>query len=156
MLAMRYPFVLGCLLACGCEDPDSSCSVVVASDYDRSCATDDDCVTVGEVPQCPPAACNSCGSAAINKLDSARYQSAFSRAIANLPTSERCNCPCEVDFAICRAGQCQAAYCAPPVADTLLTCADAGGVCSYAANTACSGLGPPGACAYSDEICCLR
>jgi hypothetical protein len=29
-------------------------------------------------------------------------------------------------------------------------------MCAYSANTTCNGMGPPDACAYSDEFCCLN
>ncbi len=64
-----------------------------------------------------------------------------------------CGCPCK-SGAICRAGKCQAAFCGPPFSDTLPACTGAGGTCAYTANTTCSGMGSPDACAYDDEFCC--
>jgi hypothetical protein len=45
--------------------------------------------------------------------------------------------------------------CSPPLTDTLSACTNLGGKCMYSANTTCNGMGPPGSCAYSDEVCCL-
>jgi hypothetical protein len=132
----------------------STCSVVLASQYDQSCTVDSDCVAVGEVPSCPATACDGCTTAAVNKSAAAKYAAAFAQAFASSAPGTFCGCPCE-SGAVCRAGQCQAAYCEPPPADTLAACADAGGQCEYSANTTCPGVGPPQSCAYSDEFCCL-
>src|ERR1019366_5003103 len=134
------------------------CSPVLASDYDQSCTVDTDCVEVGEVAECPATACDECTTEAINKNAMAQYMTALSPAFASEPAGEDCNCNCE-GTAVCRGGKCQEGYCAPPSADTLPACADAGdagGVCVYSTNTGCSRMGPPDACAYSDEMCCLR
>jgi hypothetical protein len=133
----------------------AACSAVVASDYDQSCVADSDCVQVGQVLRCPAGACDGCLSAGINKNALSRYLAAFASAVASIPDGETCGCPCEGDFAICRAGKCAASWCLPDIADTLPACADAGGMCSYTANTPCSRYGPPGSCAYADEICCV-
>jgi hypothetical protein len=132
----------------------SSCSIVVASDYDQSCAADTDCVAVGEVSGCPAIECDVCATEAVNKHAAPRYQAALSQALASSPAGTPCGCPCE-SGAVCRGGTCQAAFCVPPRTDTLPACADAGGTCAYSANTTCNGMGPPDACAYSDEVCCL-
>ncbi len=132
----------------------TACSIVLASNYDQSCVVDTDCVAVGEVSSCPATGCDGCTTEAINKLTAPQYQAAFAAAFASRATDSFCGCPCE-SGAICRAGKCQAAFCGPPVSDTLPACADAGGRCAYSANTTCSGMGPPDACAYSDELCCL-
>jgi hypothetical protein len=136
-----------------------ACTPVLASDYDQSCDADTDCIGVGERPGCPAAACDGCPTAAINKAVSAQYTTALSQAFAS-GSPQVCNCPCipTGSDGVCRGGKCQVAHCAPPQADTLPACAnagDAGGVCGYSANTTCDVLGPPDACAYSDEICCL-
>jgi|SRR5580704_8271896 hypothetical protein len=133
------------------------CSVVVASDYDQSCAVDTDCVQVAEVPACPvsPMLCYSCPLATINGSAIARYRAAFSADMGGaLPTA--CNCP-EIGYPCCRSGLCKTS-CFPAPADTLPTCADAGGSCAFPARFGCSGgaEGPADACAYSDEICCVN
>ena len=133
----------------------ASCNVVLASDYDQSCVVDTDCVGVGEVPMCPATACDGCLTQAINKSAMAQYMIALSQAFASESPGEACGCPCEGIGALCRGGKCQAAFCGPPLADTLPACANAGGACAYKANTTCNGIGLPDACAYSDEVCCL-
>jgi hypothetical protein len=155
-----WPFVVGSALAwflmtfgSSCNSP---CTPVLASGYDQSCDADTDCVGVGEVPSCSTSTC-ACPTAAVNKSANAQYSALFSQVTAAHPPAP-CNCPC-LSGAICRDGTCQAAYCGPPPADTLPGCAnagDAGGMCAYSANTTCSGMGPPDACAYSDEVCCLN
>jgi len=138
--------------------PISSCPVVVASDYDQSCVVDEDCVSVGQQPKCPVTDCSGCIPGAINKSAMARYMSALSHAVAAVMSDVPgvlCHCPCEGGFAICRGGKCEAAACGPPNADTLPACTQARGICAYVANSLCTTKGPPGACAYDDEICCL-
>jgi hypothetical protein len=132
-----------------------TCSPVLASDYDQSCTVDTDCVAVGEISSCPASGCDGCTTEAVNKSVMAQYTAAFAQAFASGPSGPGCNCPCE-SGAVCRGGKCQAAFCGPPLTDTLSACADAGGQCAYSANTTCSGMGPPDACAYSDEFCCLN
>jgi hypothetical protein len=145
--------------ACGGSSYEGSgsapCRPVLASDYDQSCVVDTDCLTVGQVSQCPATACDSCATEAINQSAMAQYMSAFAQAFATSPRPGFCGCPCTVN-GICRAGKCQAGYCEPGPADTLPACTDAGGQCDYAANTSCNGIGPPDSCAYSDEVCCLN
>jgi hypothetical protein len=135
---------------------DAGCNAVIASDYDQSCVVDTDCVLVmGEVRGCPATACY-CPEAAINKDARAQYMAAFAQAVASEPPGgPHCGCPC-IGGALCRAGKCQAGSCGAPPTDTLPTCADAGGTCDYSANTTCNAIGPPDACAYSDEVCCLK
>ena len=63
---------------------------------------------------------------------------------------------CNLGFAVCHGRRCQAALCTLDPSDTLPACTDAGGACQYAAGpTDCSKPGPPDACAYSDEVCCV-
>jgi hypothetical protein len=131
----------------------SSCSPVLAFQYDQSCTVDTDCVAVGQVSSCSDVACVNCMSAAINKSAAAEYAAAFQQA-AGGAAYLACPCPCE-SGAICRGGKCQAASCGAPPGDTLPACANVGGSCAYSANTTCNGVGPPGSCAYSDEFCCL-
>jgi hypothetical protein len=134
-----------------------ACTVVVASDYDQSCVTDTDCVSVRQVPECPVTNCLGCIPGAINKSGMARYMAALSNAVMLEPPGPPvCSCPCETGVALCREGKCQAARCSPPNSDTLPACANAGGTCGYVANTICNRTGPPDACAYSDELCCLN
>lgn len=140
----------------GAPSDAGACSPVLASDYDQSCVADSDCVQVGEAPQCPPTACDGCRTKAVNKVDATRYQTALMQAFAAVPPGgpHACSCPCD-GIAICRGGKCLAGGCVPSVADALPACADAGGRCSYAANTTCNTAGPPSSCANADEVCCL-
>jgi hypothetical protein len=132
---------------------DATCSVVVAADYDQSCAQDTDCVGVNEIQSCPLPSCVNCTANAINVDAAAAYQAAFMQSGGDQPSAGRCSCPC-IGLPVCRAGVCQATHCGAPAADTLPACLDAGGRCTYARGTSCN-EGPPDACAYADEICCL-
>jgi hypothetical protein len=133
----------------------ASCAVVLASQYDQSCAVDSDCVPVGEVGSCPASACDGCWGAAVNRCAASQYVTAFARAIASSPPGSSCNCPAEgPPGAICRAGKCQLGYSEPE--DTLPACANAGGRCVLSASVDCTRMGPADSCAYSDEVCCLR
>jgi hypothetical protein len=134
-----------------------SCTIVLASDYDQSCLTDADCVSVGQQPECPVVDCLGCIPGAINTSAMVEYMTALSHAgTREPPAGPVCSCPCETGFALCRGGKCQAAPCGPPPSDTLAACANAGGVCGYITNIICHQMGPPDACAYSDELCCLN
>jgi hypothetical protein len=129
--------------------------VVLASDYDQSCVQDEDCASVSQVPKCPVTDCSGCFSVGINKSEMTRYMAALSRAVVGEGSGLICSCPCQSGFAICRGGQCEAAACVPPRADTLPACSSAGGTCGFVANILCSQKGPPASCAYADEVCCL-
>jgi hypothetical protein len=151
--------------AAGSDSSSSgSCTVVVASDYDQSCVTDSDCVSVGQQPECPVVDCLGCIPGAINTSVMAEYMTALSHALMQLPPGgPLCNCPCISGVAICRGGKCEAAGCVPPLADRLPSCANADGLCVYKANTTCGGPGiadggteVPDGCAYSDEMCCVN
>jgi hypothetical protein len=133
----------------------ATCTVVVPSDYDQSCAVDEDCVIVGQRPKCPVTDCSGCSPGAINKSAMARYKTALSQPVVGGDPVIVCSCPCETGFALCRSGKCQPAPCGPPRADTLPACSNAGGTCGYVANTICNTKGPSDACAFSDELCCL-
>jgi hypothetical protein len=139
---------------CGVDVPDAcadgSGHPIRASDYDQTCATDMDCVAVGEGNACsiiPP-----CPTAAINKGAFARYQS----DVAQAPCFELSFCvssagPC------CRRGSCQMNTACGSAADTLPACAEAGGACgAFVTQCGSKGTGPPDACAYPDEMCCLQ
>jgi hypothetical protein len=139
---------------CGVDIPDAcadgSGRPIQASDYDRTCATDMDCVAIGEGNAC--SIINPCATAAINKGALARYQS----DIAQTPCFEFSSCV----FAIgpcCRRGSCQWNTACGSAADTLPACAEAGGACgAFITQCGSKGAGPPDSCAYPDEMCCLQ
>ena len=138
--------------SCGCHE----CHVVLASDYDQSCVADSDCFAVDQVTSCPASVCMGCGpTAAINKSALASYQPTLSSSLASASGGE-CACPSGCDVAVCRNGTCQDG-CSAPAADTLPACANAGGTCQLAeGGLSCPKSGPPDACAYSDEVCCVN
>jgi hypothetical protein len=124
---------------------------IVASNYDQSCTTDMDCILIAEGNAC--SIVGPCPTAAINK--GAAY-SKYQSDIANTPCFGVSSCgsysgPC------CRHGICQMNFACSSPADTLPACADAGGTCSpFVAACGSQGAGPPDACAYPDETCCLQ
>jgi len=128
--------------------------MISASNYDQSCTVDSDCVQVSAGNYCSATTCQ-CGGSAINVGALAQFKADVSKTPlgSGALMGAICGCPCE-SGAVCRSGQCQAAFCGAPSADTLPACADAGGQCAYSMNTTCNGTGPP-ECAYSDE-CCLK
>jgi len=132
-----------------------ACEVVVPSDYDTSCMGDSDCAEVGQVSACPASACDGCNLSAVSNGAAAAYKSALTRALASIPMGQECSCPCDGGFAVCRAGKCEAAFCGPPVSDTLPSCENALGTCQYSRNTTCT-QGAANACAYADEVCCVE
>jgi hypothetical protein len=134
---------------------ENGCNIVLATDYDQSCTVDTDCIGVAQVSECPAGACSVCVTEAISRSAMTQYMEALSRSLATRPSGGQCSCPCVTIGSVCRAGKCVPAYCGPPQADWLPACADAGGYCDYAADTDCK-MGPPNACAYSDEVCCLN
>lgn len=73
-----------------------------ASDYNQSCIADADCVLIDEGSSC----CTSCGNAAINKSDQAKYQAA---AQQRQNTCVKMACPaiaCVFSTPYCNAGKC--------------------------------------------------
>jgi hypothetical protein len=137
------------------------CSIVLASDYDQSCATDDDCALVGQVSACPPTECSFCPMWSINTSALARYQADIADDRASVPPGQQCGCPAE-GFPCCRGGRCQQnGGCFFPSTDTLPACVNAGGVCTAARFGCLAGVtpgtnaGPPNSCAFSDEVCCV-
>jgi hypothetical protein len=82
------------------------CTVVLASDYDQSCATDDDCAMVGQVSACPVTECSLCRLWSINTGVLARYQANIAADMASVPPGQQCVCPRE-GLPCCRGGRCQ-------------------------------------------------
>ncbi len=161
-LALGPSLVLGppvCCLANACvwNPPNDLCSdasvqLIQASSSDQSCTTDTDCVVIAEGNGCDVSAFD-CPNAAINKGGYAQYQS----DIAKTPSAwcyAPSGCPNE-SGPCCRGGKCQVGSGCFSPADTLPACADAGGTCSPFV-TSCGKAGPPDACAYSDEMCCVN
>jgi hypothetical protein len=114
------------------ETDAPSCSIVLASNHDRSCTVDTDCLAVGEVPSCPAGGCDGCTTEAINNSAIAQYMTAFAQAFASRAGG--------VAIALAKAAQSAVGQ----VPGGLLRAASH----RYA--------GPPDACAYADEFCCLR
>lgn len=87
-----------CLSGCGS-------TTVNLSDYNTSCTVDADCmaVTVGDVCGC------SCGNAAINRSDAARYRSDYSLARSHC-TGPECLADCIVPKVTCSTGICKHSY----------------------------------------------
>lgn len=135
---------------------DASPQVIQASNYDQTCQTDSDCIAVAEGEFCQPRAY--CPSATISKSASAQYWADVGKTNAALCDYIISGCLGGIGTPCCRSGKCTADCVAP--ADTLATCAGAGGSCVYGAGpNACGSLvdaGPPDSCAYSDETCCVR
>jgi hypothetical protein len=88
-----YPLAAG--EGCG----GKNCGSIRAADYDQSCSTDTDCVLVSEGDAC--AAPCSCGNAAINVKDRARFVADF---VAKNPASV--DCQCRAGAAVCENGKC--------------------------------------------------
>jgi hypothetical protein len=134
------------------EDAGQDCTIS-ASSYDRSCTVDTDCQEVTSTDYCT-ANCL-CGGSAIN----IGAVAAFNEDIGKTPLGSGTlsgACPCPSSFGpCCRGGTCTTTCFSP--SDTLPSCADAGGTClvSRPGGGTCTMNGPPEACAYSDEVCCL-
>jgi len=148
-------FALLFMLTSCTANSGSSASVscnISASNYDQSCAADSDCTGVTEGDYCSATECL-CGWGTISVSALPKYNADVAKTPIGSGAIEGalCNCPAEAS-PCCRSGACTMSCGAP--ADTLPECADAGGRCIYGA-TSCIPPGPPDACAYSDEICCL-
>lgn len=149
---------------------DGNC-LFEASGYDQSCAVDTDCTAVTPGNYCAADCLVQCSAGAVPVNNQAA--STFRAAVANTPVGSgalRVNCGCPifrlVPFPCCRSGSCT--WDCTADADTLATCADAGGTCTFAGPGAslmpcgtCNGcrqpggVGPSNSCAHSDEVCCL-
>jgi hypothetical protein len=135
-------------------DAYSGPCMISASSYDQSCTVDTDCQEVTSTNYC---AVNClCGGSAINVGAAAQ----FNEDIGKTPLGSGTlfgGCPCASSFGpCCRGGTCTATCFSP--SDTLPSCADAGGTClvSSPGSVTCTKNGPPDACAYSDEVCCVQ
>jgi hypothetical protein len=131
----------------------SSCSsysgpcTISASSYDQSCTVDTDCTEVTSTDYCSTDNCL-CGGSAINVAALAQFNADTSKT----PLSMRAGaCSCPAGFGpCCRSGMCTMTCFS--TADALPACVDAGGTCEPGT---CGRAGPPDACAFSDEVCCL-
>lgn len=92
---------------------DATSCLVLASDYDQTCAADTDCVNVGEALTCPANNCSFCRIETVSMRASAQYRAAFSRAIAAIPAdADMCSCPDE-GRPCCVRGKCQQCSASP-------------------------------------------
>jgi hypothetical protein len=83
---------------------DANAQIVQASDYDQSCATDTDCVSVTEGNICHPSV-SQCPNAAISQSAFAQYQADVDQALTYCDDPSACGFvspPC------CVGGKCQA------------------------------------------------
>jgi hypothetical protein len=132
--------------------------MILASNYDQSCAVDTDCVEVAAGDYCSSGLAR-CPGSAINVHALAQFNS----DIAKTPLGQGAwGDPgvCEAIWtglpSCCRQGTCQwNSGCAPTPGDILPACSDAGGICILPFDFVCDHSGPPDACAYADETCCL-
>jgi hypothetical protein len=139
----------------GADVVDSGPCMISASNYDQSCNVDTDCWEVSSGDYCS-AICR-CGTSAINVEALAQFNADVSKTPRGSGALGNVSCYCPFLWGpCCRQGKCvgERGACLSP-ADTLPACADAGGMCVLGANSICGTGGPPGACAYADEVCCL-
>jgi hypothetical protein len=86
-------------------DAAASC-MLRASDYDRSCTKDTDCIAVGEGNACTAQCRVACPSAAINGGALAAYQADYDRTLLGSCPNFTCFCP-ERGFPRCAHGTCE-------------------------------------------------
>jgi hypothetical protein len=133
-------------------DAYSGPCMISAVSYSQSCTVDTDCQEVTSTNYC---AVNClCGGSAINVGAAAQFNEDIGKTPLGSATLGG-GCPCfESSGPCCRSGTCTATCFSP--SDTLPSCADAGGSCFLSVGTTCGTDGPPDACAYSDEVCCVQ
>jgi hypothetical protein len=92
-------------------DAASTCTIS-ASNYDRSCTEDRDCVEVGEGNSCAQECVVACANTAINVSAMPRYEADYARSPAVRCTNGRpfCGCPC-IGLPACIRGTCQLLAC---------------------------------------------
>jgi hypothetical protein len=133
---------------------DGPC-VISASAFDQSCTVDTDCVEVTSTNYC--AVNCQCGGSAINVDAMAEFYALVGATPLGSGALGPTGCPCPSIFGpCCRNATCTGTCFSP--SDTLAACADAGGTCfpSGPGGPTRTKSGPPDACAYSDETCCLN
>lgn len=95
----------------GLLDGNAASCTLHASDYDRSCSQDADCIAVGEGDVCSLSCVAVCPSTAINARDEARYRADFANTPIGSCHVPICRCPC-VGFPRCHNGACELVSCA--------------------------------------------
>lgn len=139
-MARHLAFALGligvaALLAAGGGCGSSKSCSIAASDYDRSCVQDSDCVGIAEGDLCAENVCTNCANAAINARDQTQYQNDVSSKV-----SQQRFCPCPDEPVVCNAGTCGIARLAPCPAglpQTAVACQAEGADCYMASTNTC-------------------
>jgi hypothetical protein len=154
------------LFSCACSQKlgdGGSCTRVLPSDYDQSCAVDSDCILVAAASSCPGDVWFGCGQGTINADVAGSYMVAAAQTnAASPPSGIGCACVNGPAFAACRSGQCFAVPISAWESDRLPACIDADGYCVGPASAGCANFmsgsveGAPDACAYADEVCCVQ
>jgi hypothetical protein len=85
---------IGCLPACG---------TIMASDYDRSCSANADCVPEPDGNFCDSNKCTNCANAAVSVKAQAQYEADLATKI---PRPSVCPCP-SGPIAVCNSGVCE-------------------------------------------------
>jgi hypothetical protein len=88
------------LLAPACAESP----LILATQYDQSCAHDDDCVGVF---QGTITCCSGCPNAAINKKDIGKYLADFDDLKPSCSASDACGLDCAFTEAFCATGRCK-------------------------------------------------
>jgi hypothetical protein len=97
-------------------DAASAC-VLRASDYDRSCATDMDCIAVGEGNACMTPCDVTCPNTAISAAAMSQYEADHAGTpIEMCPNDILCGCPCS-SAPRCVRGTCEYVGCGAPPPD---------------------------------------
>jgi hypothetical protein len=136
-------------------DAYSGICMISAASYDQSCIVDTDCQEVTSTNYC--AASCLCGGSAINIGAASQFNADISETPLGSGALGPVGCPCaQTPGPCCRSGTCTTTCFS--ASDTLPSCADAGGTClvSRPGSVTCTNDGPPDACAYSDEVCCVQ
>jgi hypothetical protein len=146
---VALPLALVVADGCSSSSMPENCTIS-ASNYDQSCNVDTDCLEVSSGDYCATGCF--CGNSTINVGALAQFNDDVSKTPIG---SGGLICPCPNPLGpCCRHGMCQAGCQVSPT-DTLPACSDAGGTCTLGTVCGAGGTGPPDACVYSDEVCCL-
>jgi hypothetical protein len=139
----------------GCSGSSSGAPencTISASNYDQSCNVDTDCQQVASGDYCSSTVCL-CGNSTINVGAMAQFYEDVSKTPVGSGAIQSLICPCPAIIPCCRHGMCLGGC---GFNDPLPACSDAGGTCSFGTTCGAGSAGPPDACVYSDEVCCLR